>query len=198
MIYFSFLKSVLGGGGDMYLNRQWVVSIIFENLRPFLLVLMWKRFPIRWFERNSTPKSPVLHVFIRILHQNQIQMRLLLLLLCQPVPRLSVTIVQNRDIKPQCAVFVMPPAVSATGLVILLLPAAGPVKSFHTPTTPTSTKVNQLETYEIVPIHTLKTRDPEDKIFVNLLVDGKTATLEADSGSRYAVMSKANFKKLHL
>lgn len=82
---------------------------------------------------------------------------------------------------------------------------------------PAATGVNQLEPYEIVPIHTLREQyfeivemnslqnrgsigvnDPTKKVMVELQIEGKPAKFEADSGSKYAVMSKADFDRLGL
>ncbi len=55
--------------------------------------------------------------------------------------------------------------------------------------------------YEIVNIASISIRDLKEKIFVELLVNGKPVLFEADSGSRYAIISimlKAKFEKLNI
>ncbi len=81
-----------------------------------------------------------------------------------------------------------------------IAPACGRSRdSFHASSSSGSdTKVNQLEPYEIAPLYAVEDRDPKDKIMVRLQVDGKPALFEADSGSRYAVMSKARLNQLGL
>ncbi|KAK7575920.1 hypothetical protein V9T40_012206 [Parthenolecanium corni] len=73
---------------------------------------------------------------------------------------------------------------------------------------------NPSDPYEVVPISSIadrnfdeyiveevcniQTRDPKDKVFVQLCVDNVPVVFEADSGSRFAIMSKANFSRLNI
>lgn len=103
----------------------------------------------------------------------------------------------------------------ACGLTRESLHAGSSQKSSYNGNPSRTPAVHQLEQYEVVPIYSLREQpvevvemkslrlagnigvaDPSSKVLVQLSIEGKSVRCEADSGSKYAVMSKLELERL--